>query len=72
VEFERNLAEYGRHDAVVFEGLDFFLVWVFLMTGNWSRLARAFVRLPGAPARDDAAVIRFLKERVERIPSSAG
>jgi len=72
VEFERNLAEYGRQDAIVFEGLDFFLVWVFLMTGNWSRLARAFVRLPGAPARNDDDVIRFLKERVQRIPCSVG
>lgn len=71
VEFEQNLAEYGRQDAIVFEGLDFFLVWLFLMTGRWSRLARAFVRLPGAPERDEAAVIRFLQERVRPIPVSA-
>jgi len=63
-EFEENLEEYGRKDAIVFDGLDFFQVWAFLMTGRWSRLARAFVRLPEAPERDEAAVIRLLKERV--------
>ena len=63
-EFERNLAEYVRNDAVVFEGVDFFQVWFLLMTGNWPRLARAFVRLPGAPARTDAEVVAFLRSRV--------
>jgi fatty acid desaturase len=63
-EFERNLAEYVRNDAVVFEGIDFFQVWFLLMTGNWPRLARAFVRLPGAPARTDTEVVAFLRSRV--------
>jgi fatty acid desaturase len=63
-EFERNIAEYVRNDAVVLEGVDFFQVWFLLMTGNWPRLARAFVRLPGAPARTDAEVVAFLKTRV--------
>lgn len=64
VEFERNLAAYGRNDAVVLEGVDFFQVWFLLMTGNWPRLARAFVRLPGAPARTDAEAIAFLRTLV--------
>ena len=68
-EFERNLAEYVRNDAVVFEGVDFFQVWFLLMTGNWPRLARAFVRLPGAPARTDAEVVAFLRGRV--VPFAA-
>lgn len=66
-ELERNLDEYGRQDAIVFEGLDFFQVWLLLMTGRWSRLARAFVQLPGARARDEAAVIRFLQHRVQPL-----
>jgi fatty acid desaturase len=77
-EFERNVAEYVKNDAVVFEGVDFFQVWLLLMTGNWPRLARAFVRLPGAPARTDAEVVTFLKSRVvpfgaaaARAPSTA-
>jgi fatty acid desaturase len=63
-EFERHLDEYARNDAVVLEGVDFFQVWFLLMTGNWARLARAFVRLPGAPQRTDAEAVAFLKSRV--------
>jgi fatty acid desaturase len=64
-EFERNLALYAKHDAIVFEGLDFFMVWLLLMTGRWSRLARAFMQLPGAPVRSQEQIITFLKQRVQ-------
>lgn len=64
VEFEQNVGTYAQKDAIVFEGVDFFQVWLLLMTGRWSRLARAFVRLPGAPERTDDEVIELLKERV--------
>jgi fatty acid desaturase len=70
VEFEANLAEYARQDAIVFEGLDFFLVWLLLMTGRWNMLARAFVRLPGAPARTDAEVIELLQSRMPPLGES--
>jgi len=63
-QYEASMAEYGRQDAVVFRGVDFFQVWLLLMTGRWQRLARSFVRLPGAPARTDAEVVAFLKARV--------
>jgi fatty acid desaturase len=69
VEFETNLARYGEQDAIVFDGLDFFMVWLLLMTGSWKRLARAFVQLPGAPVRNTQQVIALLKERVRPIPS---
>jgi len=67
VEFEKNQTEYGRQDAIVFEGVDFFMVWLLLMTGQWSRLARAFVKLPGAPERTEAEIIALLKQRVRPI-----
>lgn len=67
IEFESNRAKYGSEDAIVFEGIDFFQVWVFLMTGNWSALVRRFVRLPGAPERNDDEVRAFLQSRVHRI-----
>jgi hypothetical protein len=71
-EFERNLDEYVRNDAVVFQGVDFFQVWLFLMAGRWNRLARAFVRLPGAPDRTDDEAIAFLRSRVRPILQLAG
>lgn len=69
-EFERNRERYGREDAIVFEGLDFFGVWLCLMLGRWKRLARAFVRLPGAPPRTDDDVIAFLRSRVRPLPAA--
>lgn len=64
-QFEGNLEEYGKRDAIVFEGVDFFGVWLLLMTGRWTRLASAFVQLPGAVRRDEAAIVALLKSRVQ-------
>ncbi|HEX6276011.1 MAG TPA: fatty acid desaturase [Polyangiaceae bacterium] len=68
-EFEKNRASYGAADAIVFDGLDYFQVWLCLMTGRHARLARAFVHLPGAPHRSESEVIAFLKSRLEPIPA---
>jgi hypothetical protein len=66
-EFETNRALYGEKDAVVFRGLDFFLVWVLLMTGRYRALAKAFVQLPGAPERSEAEIVEFLHTRLRPI-----
>ncbi len=66
-EFETRREAYGKQDAVVFEGIDFFTVWLYLMLRRWNALARAFVRLPGAPARNDHQVVTLLRERLEPI-----
>lgn len=71
VEFERALAEYGARDAIVFDGIDYFQVWLYLMTGRWSKLAARFVALPDAPARTEREVIEFLQRRVMPITASA-
>jgi fatty acid desaturase len=64
IEFERALPEYGRRDAIVFDGIDYFGVWLCLMTGRWSALAQHFVQLPEAPLRTREEVIAFLQQRV--------
>jgi fatty acid desaturase len=69
-EFERNLPEYGKHDAIVFDGLDFFQVWACLMLRRWSLLAEHFVSLPGAPQRSPEEVIAFLKTRVQPLKTA--
>ena len=74
-EFEARRDVYGAQDAVVFEGIDFFTVWLYLMLRRWDALAGAFVRLPGAPVRSDSQVITLLKERLQPIgvaPKSGG
>jgi fatty acid desaturase len=63
-EFERALRDYARHDAIVFDGVDYFQIWILLMARRWSRLATHFVRLEGAPVRTPDQVITLLKERV--------
>ena len=70
-EFEDNRAVYGAQDAIVFEGLDFFSVWLFLMLGWWGPLVKAFVRLPGAPERSDGEIRQLLESRLQPIPIEA-
>ncbi len=64
MEFEKALPEYGTHDAIVFDGVDYFQIWLCLMLGRWGSLAKRFVHLEGAPQRSHQEVIDFLKSRV--------
>jgi len=66
-EFEANRTTYGEKDAVVLRGLDFFLVWVLLMTGRYETLAKAMVQLPGAPERSIEERIEFMRSRLRPI-----
>ena len=63
-EFDANRELYGKQDAIVFDGIDFFQVWLYLMLGRKDWLARRFVRLPGAPERSDADVLQLLESRL--------
>jgi fatty acid desaturase len=65
-DFQANREKYHREGAIVFQGLDFFIVSVLLWTGQWRVLARRFVRLDGQP-RSDEDVIALLKSRVVPI-----
>ncbi len=69
-EFEANKETYGRQDAVVFDGLDFFEVWILLMLRRHRTLARRFVQLPHAPARSEDEIIAFLKSRLVPVPAA--
>lgn len=64
-DFLANKALYAKQGAIVFEGIDFFMVSVLLWTGRWDVLAKRFVRL-GGPMSDDE-VIALLKSRVQPI-----
>jgi len=52
---------------VIFEGIDFFVVWFLLMTKNYKTLAKKFVHLDDS-YKNDEEVIAFLKERVKKVP----
>lgn len=70
-EFDKNRELYGKQDAIVFDGFDFFEVWFLLMTGQKKSLARAFVRLPGAPDRSEQDVLDLIERRMARFPTRA-
>jgi fatty acid desaturase len=67
-DLEKNIDLYVREGAIVFQGIDFFLVSVLLWTGQWKTLARCFVRLDGKERSDDD-VIAMLKSRVKPVRS---
>ena len=67
LEFEANRTKYGEEDAIVFDGIDFFQVWLYLMLHRYRALARRFVQLPGAPTRSEDEVIAFLRSRLRPI-----
>lgn len=65
-DFVKNRELYAKEDAIVFEGIDFFLVSVNLWLGRYEYLAKHFVRLDGVQ-RDDAEIVAMLKDRVKPI-----
>ena len=66
-EFAQNREKYGREDAVVFDGIDLLGIWILLVTRQHRKLAKYFVRLPGAPARSNDEVIALLQRRLRPI-----
>jgi len=71
-DLENSRDTYVREGAIVFFGVDFFMVSVLLWTGQWRVLARRFVRLDGRE-RSDESVIVMLRSRVApvRVPAPA-
>jgi len=65
-DFENSIEKYVKDGAIVFTGVDFFLVSVLLWTGQWKTLARRFIRLDGKE-RSDEDVIAMLKSRVQPV-----
>ena len=66
--FENNVETYAKERAIVFEGIDFFVVWFLLMTKNYKALAKRFVKLDDT-FKTDEEIIEFLKIRTARIPA---
>ena len=64
-ELRKKAEMYGKEGAIVFTGIDFFLVSVFLWTGRYDVLARRYVRLSGE--KTDAEVEAMLRERVKPV-----
>jgi len=64
--FRKTLQQYEEHEAVVFDGIHFLHVFIWLMGKRYDLLARHFVNIGGRFGSDEE-VIAFLKSRVQRI-----
>jgi len=68
--FQQNIDQYTANDAIVFDGIHFLHVFMYLMTRRYDLLARNFVNL-GNRYASDADVIQLLKSRTQRIERGA-
>ncbi|MFT4524651.1 MAG: fatty acid desaturase [Bacteroidia bacterium] len=69
VEFEANKATYAKEKAIVFQGIDFFVVWFFLMTKSYKSLAKRYVHLDDTYVGKEDELIAFFKVRTLKIPA---
>lgn len=64
--FRKTLNEYVENEAIVFDGIHFLHVFIFLMGKRYDLLARHFVNI-GNRYNDEEEVILFLKGRTQKI-----
>ena len=62
-EFEVNVDNYVKNDAIVFKKINYIVIWYWLMTKNYKKLAQNFVQLAGADKRSNDEIIALLKSR---------
>ena len=65
-DFRSNVATYDAEGAIVFTGVDFFVVWAALMARRYDWLAERVVQLSATP-RSHAEIVALLRERTRRI-----
>jgi hypothetical protein len=65
-DFLRNRESYHRERALVFERIDFLMIWAMLMLKRYDWLARFYVPL-GDSERSQDEIVALLKERTGRI-----
>lgn len=66
VEFEKNKEKYGKEDAIVFRGIDFFLISFLLWFGAYKFLASRYVQL-GETKLSEEEIIAKMKSRLVPI-----
>jgi len=65
-DFYDNVAKYAKEGAIVFRGIDFFQVWLYLMLGRYDWLAERWVELDGK-GRSKDEIIELLKSRTRPV-----
>jgi len=67
VEFQENIDKYAKNKSLIFEGLDFHQVWIWLMLKRYDVLAKHLVNINGDTFKDDAEAIAIMKERTKKF-----
>jgi fatty acid desaturase len=65
-EFINNTDKYATHNSIIFQGIDFFQVWFFLMTKQYQTLAEKLVVVNPEVTSIEKAIY-LLKERTLKI-----
>jgi fatty acid desaturase len=65
-EFKRNIETYKSEGAVVFRRLDYFMIWLLLMTKSYKTLASHYVDLNTEHPRTQKEIIELLKSRTTK------
>ncbi|MBK9226980.1 MAG: hypothetical protein IPL67_08045 [Ignavibacteria bacterium] len=60
-----------KKKAIVFQKLDYFVIWFLLMTKNYKSLSKYFVDLSPEKSRTNTEIISMMKERVRRFVPTA-
>ena len=68
--FKNTLSEYASNDAVVFDGIHFLHVFIYLVRNRYDLLAKHFVNI-GNRYKNDEEVIAFLRSRTQKIDVSS-
>lgn len=69
-DLERNAEKYAKANAIVFEGIDFFMVSLFLFLKRYDWLAARFVELREEP-RSKEEIVALLKSRTAPVVRAA-
>jgi len=65
-DFQKNKDKYAENKAIVFEGMDFQIVWFWLMLKRYDVLADRFININNQ-YKSKEEIIAFLKSRTKRI-----
>ena len=64
--FQQNIGTYEKEKSIVFRKLDYFQIWIFLMTKNYSKLAKYYVELDPLHPKTSMEIVGLLKERTKK------
>ncbi len=66
IDFQKNASKYAENRALVFEGLDYHMIWGMLMFKKYRKLASHVVNIDGMYQSQDE-IVETIKERVQQF-----